>query len=80
MTGNARTVPDPASRFFDNYLNCLNKASIPEKQRRWHVKRLEALIKAQNGRKIKALAAADIHHSFEMIGRQIRLPGWPIQP
>lgn len=69
MAGNARIVPDSASRFFDNYLSCLIKASIPEKQRRWYVKRLEDFIKAQNGHKIKHLSASDIHQYFEMIGR-----------
>ncbi len=39
-------VPDPTDRFFDNYLKCLIKASIPEKQCRWYVKRLEDFIKA----------------------------------
>lgn len=69
-------IPDPASHFFDNYLNCLIKASIPEKQRHWYVKRLEAFIKAHNGHKIKAVSAQDIHQYFEMIGRQNRLAGW----
>jgi hypothetical protein len=53
------TVPDPASRYFDNYLNCQINASIPEKQRRWYDKRLEKFIKARNGRKIKVLSAAE---------------------
>jgi len=69
-------VPDSASRFFDNYLKCLIKSSIPEKQRRWYVKRVEEFIKAQNGRKIKGLLAADITQYFETIGRQNRLAGW----
>jgi hypothetical protein len=46
--------------FFDNYLVCLRKASIPEKQRRWYVKRVEAFIKAHNGLKIKVLSGDDI--------------------
>lgn len=69
-------VPDPASRFYDNYLNCLVKASIPEKQRRWHVKRVEEFIKKQNGRKIKELSSSDIANYFDTIGRQNRLAGW----
>lgn len=69
-------VPDPTARFFDNYLKCLIKASIPEKQRRWYVKRLEDFIKTQNGHKIKALSALNIHHYLEMIGRQKQLSGW----
>jgi hypothetical protein len=55
MSDSPLSIPDAASRFFDNYLNCLFKASIPEKQRRWYVKRVEEFIKAQNGHKIKAL-------------------------
>jgi integron integrase len=70
------SVPDPATRFFDNYLNCLVKASIPEKQRRWYVKRIEEFIKKQNGHKIKSLSGPDIDHYFDMIGRQSRLAGW----
>jgi len=69
-------VPDAASRFFDNYLECLHKASIPEKQRRWYVKRVEAFIKAQNGLKIKTLSGDDITRYFEMIGRKNRLSSW----
>ena len=69
-------IPSDATRFFDDYLECLHKASIPEKQRRWYVKRVETFIKAQNGRRIKTLSGADIAGYFEAIGRQNRLPGW----
>ena len=76
MSVSPQSVPDAASRFFINYLNCLTKASIPEKKRRWYVKRVENFIKAQNGRKIKGLSGQDIQRYFEMIGRHQRLPGW----
>ncbi|MEW8659057.1 MAG: hypothetical protein AB2603_12095 [Candidatus Thiodiazotropha endolucinida] len=76
MTGNARIVPDPASRFYDKYLNRLIKTSKPEKQRRWYVKRLEDFIKAQNGHKIKALSVLKIHNYMEMLGRRNSLTGW----
>lgn len=76
MPDSPLSVPDAASRFFDNYLNCLIKASIPQKKRHWYVKRVEEFIKAQNGRKIKGLSGNDIAHHFEMIGRQNRLAGW----
>ncbi len=76
MSDSPVIVPDAASRFFDNYLECLRKASIPEKQRRWYVKRVEAFIKAQNGLKIKTLSGDDIARYFETIGRQNRLPCW----
>jgi len=49
MNGIPANVPDPISRFYDNYLKCLLNASIPERQRPWYVKRVEAFIKAQNG-------------------------------
>lgn len=68
--------PEAASRFFDNYLKYLIDASVPEKQRRWYVKRVEEFIKAQNGRKIKSLSGTDISQYLEMIGRQNRLSGW----
>lgn len=70
------SVPDTASRFFSNYLICLEKASIPDKQRRWYVKRLEDFIKDQNGRKIKRLGVRDINQYLDMLGRQNRLSGW----
>ncbi len=69
-------TPDAVSRFFSNYLICLDKASIPEKQRRWYVKRVEEFINAQNGQKIKNLTANDVSHYFEMLGRRNRLTGW----
>ncbi len=60
MSDSSISIPDATSRFFDNYLICLNKASIPEKQIRWYVKRVEEFIRVQNGRKIKFLSGADI--------------------
>ena len=69
-------APDAVTRFFDNYLKCLHKASIPEKQRRWYVIRLEAFIKAHSERKIKSLTGQDIHQYLDMIGRQNNLAGW----
>ena len=56
MTHSPAGSPDTASR----YLISLDKASIPEKQKRWYVKRLEEFIKAQNGHKIKSLIADDV--------------------
>ncbi len=76
MSDSPAIIPDAASRFFDNYLDCLRKASIPEKQRRWYVKRVEAFIKAQNGHKIKTLSGDDVAWYLEVIGRENRLPGW----
>ncbi len=60
-------VPDTASRFFSNRLSCLDKASVPEKQRRWYVKGVEGFINAQNGRRIKHLTAGDLNRDFEML-------------
>jgi hypothetical protein len=61
---------------FDNYLECLHNASISGKQRRWYVKRVEAFIKAQKGRRIKTLSGDEIGGYFEATGRQKRLTGW----
>jgi hypothetical protein len=69
----------PLLVIFDKYLNCLIKASIPEKRRRWYVKRVNEFIKAQDGRKIKTLMLIDIARHFEMIGRKNRLNGWQYQ-
>jgi len=79
MPDSPLSVPDSAARFLENYLNCLIKAAIPEKQRRWCVKRVEAFIKAQNGQKIKGLSSTDIDRYFEVIGRNNRLMGWQYQ-
>jgi len=76
MPSSSSTVPGAAARFFDNYLKCLLNASVPEKQMRWYARRVEEFIKAQNGRKIKALSAANVGRYFEMIGREKRLSGW----
>lgn len=76
MANSPVVVPDAVSRFFDKYIACLHKASIPEKQRRWYVKRVEDFIKTQNNRKIKSLSARDISQYFDMIGRQNKLTGW----
>lgn len=72
----SRVDPSAASRFFDKLRRCLEKASVPERQRRWYVKRVEEFIKAHEGRKIKSLSGADIQRHFEVIGRQDRLAGW----
>ena len=76
MSDTPSFTSDKASRFFDIYLKCLLNSSIPEKQQRWYVKRVEEFIKGQNGRKIKYLASADIENYFNMIGRQNRLKSW----
>ena len=52
--------PDGVARLFNNYLTCLDKRSVPDRQRRWYVRRIEEFIKAQNGRKIKRLSPADV--------------------
>ena len=69
-------TPGVVALFYDNYLVCLQKASIPEKQKRWHVKRIETFIKAHSGRKIKSLAGQELSGYLEMPGRQNRLSGW----
>jgi len=76
MPDNTLTPSDAGARFFDNYLYCLHKASIPEKQRRWYTRRVEEFIKAQKGTKIKLLTATDIELYLDTIGRQNRLTGW----
>jgi len=65
-----------ASRFFDNYLKSLARASVPERQRPWYVRRVEEFIKAQNGRKIKSISRRDLDRYLETIGREHRLSGW----
>lgn len=69
-------VPATTSRFYANYLTCLVKASIQEKQWCWYVKRVEDFIKTQNGCKIKSLTAMEVNRYLEVIGRQNRLSGW----
>jgi len=68
-------IQGAASQFFDNYLNCLIKVSMPEKQRRWHFKPVEESINAQTSHKIKALTGPYIARYFDMIGRQDGLLG-----
>ena len=76
MSDFPRVGPGAASRFFENLLGCLANASVPERQRRWYVKRIEEFIKAHEGRKIKSLSGSDIQRYFALIGRQNRLAGW----
>ncbi len=77
MPDSPNNIPDTTSQLFDNYIICLNKASIPEKLRHWYMSRAEEFIRAQNGRKIKSISGNDISQYFEAIGRQNRLSGWP---
>ncbi|MFW5453642.1 integron integrase [Thioalkalivibrio sulfidiphilus] len=65
-----------ASRFYANYMRLLEKHRIPEHQRRWYVRHVEAFIKAQNGRRIKSLSGDELSAYLEMIGRENRLAGW----
>jgi len=76
MSGSHIHDPDAIARFYDKYLICLNNASIPGKQRRWYVKRIEAFIKAHSGRRIRSLTGPEVTEYLETIGRQNRLPGW----
>ncbi len=69
-------TPDAVARFYDNYLTCLHKVDIPEKQRRWYVKHVEAFIKAHSGRKIKSLTSQEVSEYLDMLGRQNQLLGW----
>ncbi len=69
-------IPGTAARFFDNYLTCLANASVPVRQRRWYVKRVEAFINAQNGQRIKSLGAADIDRYLDRLARDGHLQGW----
>ncbi len=75
MSDSFRSVPDPVARFFDNYLICLAKASVPEKQRRWTIKRVEAFIKTHSGHKIKSLTSQEVSGYLEMLGCENRLLG-----
>ncbi len=76
MSDSFRSVPDPVARFFDNYLICLAKASVPEKQRPWTIKRVEACIKTHSGHKIKSLSSQEVSGYLEMLGRENRLLDW----
>jgi integron integrase len=76
MTNSPDTAPDAVTRFYDNYLKCLYKHAVPEKQRRWYVKHIESFIKAHSDRKIKSLSALDLNNYLEMLGRKKRLSGW----
>lgn len=42
---------DKASPFIYNYLTCLDKSSIPDKQKRCYLKPIEEFITAHNGYK-----------------------------
>ena len=76
MADSSAAAPDAASRFFDNYLRCLIKASVPERHRRWYVKRVEEFIRAQQGRKIKSLSGTEVAEYLAGIGRESGLAGW----
>lgn len=56
MSDPSRANSEPATRFFDNYLEIVHKHAIPAKRSHWYVKYVEAFIKAQNDRLIKLLA------------------------
>ena len=76
MSDSPIPAPGAVTRFYDNYLKCLDKASIPENQRRWYVKHIEAFIKAHSGHKIKSLARQELDRYLVMLGRQNQLSGW----
>lgn len=70
---------DTASRFFDNYQKWLLDCAVPEKQQRWHVRRVEEFIKAQNGRKIKVLPG-DVDARQWVVSRSAPHRGWRGSP
>jgi len=76
MSESLTHAPDAIARFYDNYVACLHKASVPEKQRRWYVKHVEVFIKVHSGRRIKSLTGQEVSEYLDMLGRQNRLPGW----
>ena len=65
-----------AAGFFDRYLACLGRRHIPERQRRWYVRRIEEFIRSQRGRKLRDLTDTDIDGYFRWLGQRHRLKEW----
>jgi len=76
MPGSPENLPAATSRFFDNYLNCLSIAGVPQKYHKWYVRHLELFIKTLEGHKIKSLQFAEINRYLDAPGRRKGLQSW----
>jgi integron integrase len=64
------------SRFWDRYLEILEKANVPEKSRRWYVVRVERYIEAHATLKLRLHTAALVHDYLTDAGRDSTIEGW----
>lgn len=67
---------DPVERFWDKYIELLEKQKIKESAWRWYVMRAEHYIKSFPDKKLAHHTAEDITTYFEKIGRTSELQDW----
>jgi hypothetical protein len=63
-------------RFWQNYLQVLDRYKVPETARPWYRKRIEAYIKANAGRRLATHGPGDVTAWVELMGRNVHLTPW----
>jgi integron integrase len=67
---------DPADRFWDRYIEFLQKQNIKEPADRWYVKRAEQYIAAFPDKKLVSHTPDDVTRYFTKLGRTTHLSDW----
>jgi len=72
-------ISDPASRFWDNYIEALHRQGINEPVDRWYVKRSEQYISAFPDKKLALHTPDDVTGYFSKFGRMSNIKDWQFE-
>ena len=64
------------SRFWDNYIQVLKTAGVPEKAQRWYVVRVERYIATHASLRLRDHSASVMHEYLSQAGRDPAIEGW----
>ncbi len=70
---------DPVERFWDKYIECLEKQRVNPEVHRWYVLRCEQYIRSSQDRRLKDHTARDVTRHLEGLGRTGRMADWQFQ-
>ena len=69
-------MDDAITRFWDKYIAKTVDYGVPERARRWYVRRVEAFIKAFPEKRLQSISPVDVTAYFEGIGRKLDCQDW----
>ena len=69
-------MEDAVSRFWDKYIDKTASYGVPERARRWYVKRVESFIRAFPDARLQSITAEDVSDYLDVIGRKSDCQDW----